>query len=99
MPGTASGQAPRSLQVHRRQAPQDGIVLYDNVSPQGGGVGHDHAVAHLAVMSHMGISHKQVAVADAGDAAAVGRTPVERGKLPDGIAVADDQLGFLTPEF
>ena len=54
------------------EAPENGVVLQDNVTAQGRGVGHDDAVAHLAVVGHVGIGHEQVAVADAGDAAAAG---------------------------
>ena len=69
-----------------------------DVAPQGGGVGHDDPVAHLAVMGHVAVGHEEVAVADAGDAAAAGRTPVHGGEFPDGVVIPDAEPGLFAFE-
>ncbi len=71
----------------------------DDVAPQGGVVGHDDAVAHPAIVGHVGVGQEEVAPAHGGDAAAAGRAPVHGGKFPDGVVVADDQLGLFALEF
>ena len=50
-------------------------------------------------MRHMHIGHEQVAVTDAGDAAAAFRSPVQGGKFADAVAAADDQTADFPMEF
>jgi len=74
------------------------VVLHGDVAPQGGGVGHDDPVAHLAVMGHVAVRHEEVAVADASDAAAGGRAPVHGGEFPDGVVIPDEEPGLFPLE-
>ena len=77
--------------MHGGKAADDGPVLHKTMSRKRGVIGHDDVVSDRAVMRHMHIGHEQVAVTDAGDAAAAFRSPVQGGKFADAVAAADDQ--------
>ena len=53
-------------------------------------VGHDHVVAHLAVMGHMRSRHQKTMVADLGDAAVVFRSGID-GDVLANIAIGTDR--------
>src|SRR6185369_1463974 len=81
--------------VHRRQAPEDDVVPHLDVPTEGRGVGQHAAVPHLAVVGHVRVGHEEVAVPDAGDSPAAGRSLVEGGELADEVLVPDLQGAVL----
>ncbi|EAU64901.1 hypothetical protein STIAU_5450 [Stigmatella aurantiaca DW4/3-1] len=85
---------PREL-MHRRQPREDDVVLDQHVPSDRGALPQDATVAHHAVMRHVAVAHEEVAVADAGDAAATGRADVQRGELANLVLVTEDEFGVL----
>ncbi|MEO6707984.1 MAG: hypothetical protein ABI054_11005 [Planctomycetota bacterium] len=58
-------------------------------------VGHDHAIAHVAVVSDVRAGHEQAVARDARDPAAFDRAAVDRDELADRVPVADLELRRL----
>ena len=81
--------------VHGAKAAEIGVVLHLDMAAQRRVVGHDHAVADLAVVRDVDRCHEQPAVADPRDAAAAGRAGVHGDVLADLVVAADHQLGSL----
>lgn len=81
--------------MHQGKTAQNGVAVQTDVAGQGRAVRHDDVVSDNTVVGHVRISHKQVVVADLGDAMILLRSPMHGGKLPDGIAISDFQPGNL----
>ena len=69
------------------------VVLNDHVAGQGGGVGHDHAVAEDAIVGDVGLGHQQTVVADLRQHSAAGGAAMDGYKLSNLIAPADARFG------
>ncbi len=82
--------------AHHGEAAQDHPVIHMHMTCQLGVVGKNGVAADLAIVRQVHISHEQVVVADARDAATGDRARIEGTELADGIAIADDQLRGLT---
>ncbi len=75
--------------MHRAQAAEKRVSVDNDMAGQSRVVGHDHVIADLAVMRHMGANHKQAIVADAGDQPAAGGAGIDRHIFADRVAAAD----------
>ena len=78
--------------VHAGEAAEDHVVADGHVAGQRGVVGEHAVVADDAVVGHVAIRQDPVAVADAGDAAAIAGAAIDGHEFADHVAVADHQL-------
>ena len=70
-------------------------LIFDfHVAAQADRVGNHDLVTQDAVVSHMGVGHDQVVVAQLGDGAFVG-SPMNCDILADDVAASDDDAGFF----
>ncbi len=62
---------------------EDGVILDPYVPRQRRPVGHDHAIADMAVVCRMAVGHEQVAVPHGGFSVTGHGTGMDRDELPD----------------
>src|SRR5208283_2418556 len=86
--------------MHSHNPADDGVIVDGNMSSERHGVCHDDIVPKLAVMRHVGISHKKIFVADLGFSVFFGGSPVYGSAFPDDVVIADNQvrLFVLVPD-
>ena len=85
--------------MNHREAAQNNPIAYVHMPRQLRTVGKNSVVAHPAIVRQMDIGHDPVVVAQLGDTCVARRANVERTKLADGIALANDQLTGLAGIF
>ena len=85
--------------VHHREAAQNNPVVYVHMTRQLRTVGKNSVIAHLAIVRQMDLGHDPVVVAQLGDTCVARGSNVERAKLADGVALANDQLAGLAGIF
>ena len=78
-----------------RQTAQDGLVVDDRITGDPRVVGHSHLIADLAVVGHMDVSHKQIAITHLSHAVFIGRS-MDSYKFANLILVPDLYKGPLT---
>src|SRR6185369_8431734 len=83
--------------VNGNKTSQNNVVLDGDMAGQGGYIGHDHAVADAAVMSHMRIGHEHVAVADDRFGVTGNGASMDGGKFAKHVVVADPRPALFTP--
>ena len=82
--------------VNHREAAQNHPVAHMHMAGELRVVGENSVVAHHTVMRQVHVGHDPVVIAHARHTGIAGRADVERAKLTNGIAVANDQLAGLT---
>ena len=73
------------------------IIINSDMAGQSGIISKNSMAADDTIMGDMNIGHYPVVVTNPGDTAAVSGPPVDGAILPDSVAVADFQNGFLFP--
>ncbi len=85
---------PRKL-VYGGHSAYDGVVFDNDVSGEHCAIGHDHAVADLAVVGYVAIGHEEAVIADADDRVFLARG-VDGDKFPYFTSLADGDIGGLS---
>ena len=85
--------------VDRTERADIHVVFDDDVAGQCRAVGKHGRAADDAIVGHVRISHEKIVISDLRDASAARRAAAHGGEFAEPVAVADDQLGVLSPEF
>ncbi len=81
--------------MHRTEGAHRSPVFDNHVSGKGGGIGENGVAADLTIVGDVRISHEQIAVADARDAAALHRAAIDGDVFVKDVGVADFEFGAL----
>src|SRR5690242_1985074 len=82
--------------MNRAESPHSGKVLDGHVSPERGGICHDHVIANMAVVSNMRVSHDQVVATHGSQAPAFHGPTVDGYEFADRVVIPNLQPGRLS---
>ena len=80
--------------VHAGKSAQNGKIINVYMTCQGGIIGEDRVITHLAIMRYMDVCHDPVVITNPGYPSALRRSAVDGAKLPDNVIGADLQKRF-----